>query len=239
MAVNEYGAQGGDRTLLIYRSKADRTPFMLDVVLEPEVARGVDVSPYPQEDGSESVDHARNRPVQFRFRGLFVNEPADDGEAQRRSDATIAPDPNSPLSIAERLLGRDFRDPLVSSRVLGPQVDEKRAADLFAELAEIMRARKPVKIAVDGIPFTDFLMTDLTRRPLKANAIEVSGAFREVRYASRLGVELKPIPAPPRKSKTTATTREGPKAKAEAAPEQKTKATSILLKAAQLLGAAG
>lgn len=226
----------GDVTLMIYRSPADRNPFLFDAIVSPVLSRSVDISRYPRESGTDAVDHARILPASYRFTGLLVNEPVDDDVSNRRKNATTVPETITVIGPYDAIIGRDFRDPLAPTRHLGPQVDSSRATRLYLDLIDLMEAREPVRVASETFVLPYALIVSLEQRFTGATGLEISGTIEQVQFATTAEVSLKPVPAPARKKKAGANENGGVKGKTEAPAADKVRAQSLLLKAAQGLG---
>lgn len=186
----------------ILRGPLDRDPLVFDATIESVFSAASEVTSSPVEDGSSVSDHRRTHPTSWRFRSIFVADNPDPRIAQQRAQAARD----------------DGDDPLESARKNGPQENPLRATQLMDELLKINKTGEPVTVYTDMGRFENALIENLSYRVLASRrdpqkgdvptAIEVSGTFREVRFASTETVEL---PAEERKKTAQKTKKQGNK----------------------------
>lgn len=227
--------------MVIYAAEGDFPEIVLDAVFDPVVSKASELSRYPVEDRAAYADHVVRRPPTIRFRALVVNDPVDPAAARERAKATIVPSAQRDPDLANdgvaagpfgRVGGTDFRDPLVSARINGPQIDDARASGLLGRLIALRDNRDLASVATphDFMPYA--VLTDLTYRPIgNGTGYEINGQFDELAIAETATVGLDPVrrPAPPRRDKTGAEADLGTKATTTPTEPANRSAAAVLL----------
>jgi hypothetical protein len=205
--------------ILIMRSASDDDPLIFDCTIESNHTMQAEITTNPIETNDGDVtDHRRTKPTQYRFRGMFVNE-ADGAKAADRA-----------------MSANDDRDPLGSARANGPQINQVRCIDMLERLKAIFKSQAVVTVYTDLEVLENAVLEALDYRVLSAeldaitaamtpSAIEVSGTFRQLRFATTSTVEL---PAEPVKNQVGKKQQRGTVQGKPANDEIKAKSKSIL-----------
>lgn len=201
-------AKAGE-SFAVFRSDADLDPLVLDLTNEEAVSDTVEVSTSPIEEGADITDHVRRSPTSVRFRGLLVNAPYNPGAARARE-----------LARGSGTLQNQLR----SAAINGPRVDETRAQSELDRLRSLLGGEPVILITGYGV-FRNMMLTSLEHRPAGKGAVEVSGSFVRVAFATVSNVYLPPEPI---EQKDKGKTKGGTKSPKEAEESRKSLAFRVL-----------
>lgn len=174
--------------------------FVIDCTLESLTAHSSEITSSPVESGADVTEHRRTKPAAWRFRALLTNE-IDPQIAMQRS-----------LSALD-----DGPDALASARERGPAVAVTRAVDELARFQRIFERSDLCRITTEVDLLPDCLLETLDYKVLSSTpdavgvrvapaAIEVTGVFRQVRFAT---TETAALPAEAVKNQTGKTKDKG------------------------------
>jgi hypothetical protein len=195
-------------------------PLVFDATIESNFSRQAEITNNPIETNDGDVtDHRRTKPTTWRFRAVLTNEDPDPLVAQQRAMAAS-----------------DDHDPLASARANGPQVNKARAGELLHRLRVIFERSECVTVYTDLDVLENAVLESLEYKTLAVefdsvsggnlpSAIEVSGTFRQLRFATTKTVEL---PAEEVKRSTGKKVRRGTVQGKPASDEIKQKSKSAL-----------
>ena len=202
--------------------------LVLDATFESKFSLTAEVTENAVENNDGDVtDHRRTKPAVWRFRSVLLAEDPDPIVAAQRSASANG----------------SKNDPLKSARENGPQVDPWRAMTLLEELISIFKSHEVVRVTTDFgymqnavLESLEYFALTAGSAPLRTSptpglraqiptSIEVSGSFREIRFAATETVEL---PAEPVKRQTGETKNAGTANGKTTTPEVKAESQSIL-----------
>ena len=159
--------------IALYRQD-NRRLIIFDATLESTHTRLADITTYPVEDQDYGTDHRRTRPQSWRFVAVFMQEDQDRRIVEGRS----------------HLVGKD-----PATFPPGLALNETRALDELEKLKEVHNSSEKVTVYSDTEIIDDAMLESLDSRLLGGGAaVEVTGVFREVRFAF---AERQPIPTLP------------------------------------------
>ncbi len=154
--------------VVIQRTPGDQDPLIFDATFESQHMRTAEITSVPIETGADVTDHRRRMPLAYRFRSIFLEE-----------------DPN-PLTANQRARAANGSgvDQLESARDNGPAPTPTRALDLYEDLLELDANDSVVTVYTDLEVIENAMIENLDSNTIGDSGIEITGAFKVVRFAT-------------------------------------------------------